>query len=78
MRVRKNSFYYFYPVMMDKCDPPYGVQRGILKEGDRVKVVHLNGCPPPNTMNHAHIMKGTQFAGLVATNSLSKTERKAG
>jgi hypothetical protein len=53
--------------------PSYGVQNGILKEGDIVKVVNLRGCPKANTMNHCHIAtESGQFAGLVCCNSLTK------
>jgi uncharacterized protein YwlG (UPF0340 family) len=73
-RVRTNSTYIFRPVLIDKTNPPYGVEVGILKAGDKVKVVRLPGCPPPNTMGHAHIAiaETGEFAGLVATNSLNK------
>ncbi len=73
MKVRTNAKYRFDPVPMDKFDPPYGVEVGILEPGDQVQVIKLHGCPPPNTMGMCHIntMAG-EFAGLVCTNSLSK------
>lgn len=69
-RVRANASYRYDPVMIDRFSPPYGVKEGILNPGDIVKVVKLPGCPPPNTMGHAHIERRGQFAGLVSTNSL--------
>lgn len=69
-RVRTNSNYYYDPVGWDRVDPPWGVTHGTLEPGDLVKVIRIYGCPPPNTMGHAHINKGTEFAGLVHTNSL--------
>lgn len=66
-RVRTGSEYYFNPVAMDRFDP-----KTDLMKGDRVKVVNLRGCPPANTMGHAHVTKNGQFAGLVHCNSLSK------
>jgi len=73
-RVRTNSTYIFRPVLIDQTNPPHGVEVGILHAGDKVQVVRLPGCPPPNTMGHAHISiaETGEFAGLVATNSLSK------
>jgi len=70
-RVRVNAKYRFDPVFLDRIDPPYGVDNGILKVGDTVKVVNLPGCPKANTMGHAHIeTENGEFAGLVSTNSL--------
>ena len=70
-RVRCNAVYVFNPVLWDKIMPPYGVQQGIIKPGDRVKVSNLPGCPKANTMGHCHIKTlDGQFAGLVCTNSL--------
>lgn len=74
MRVRTNSTYTYRPVMMDRADPPYGVEIGELAEGDVVRVVKLTGCPPPNTMGMCHIadcLTG-KFLGLVCTSSLEK------
>jgi len=44
--------------------------RTSLKAGDVVRVVNIPGCPPCNTMGHAHVYREGQFAGLVATASL--------
>lgn len=75
MRVRNKSFYYFYPVLMDRCSPCYGLSRGLVSEGDKVQVVNQHGCPPANTMGHCYIEKDGHFLGLVCTNSLSKEKR---
>ena len=70
-RVRKNALYRFDPVLMDRCDPPIGVRENRLNTGDLVRVVALPGCPPPNTMGHAHIATPAgRFLGLVHVNSL--------
>jgi len=68
-RVQVGREYWYVPVLLDRCHPPYNVS-----EGDRVVVVNLHGCPPANTMGHCHVNhadpgKGT-FAGLVCCNSL--------
>jgi hypothetical protein len=65
MRVQANREYIFYPNMLDKIDG-----RTELVPGSIVKVVKLPGCPPPNAMQHAHVMYDGKFAGLVHTNSL--------
>lgn len=70
MKVRHGTKAYYDPVLLDRADPPYGVEAGILAEGDQVKVVKLPGCPPPGTMNMCHIEKDGKFAGLVCVNSL--------
>ena len=71
MKVRVNNFYLFRPSIWDSFDPPIGVQRGILKSGDSVRVVNMPGCPRANTMGHCHIQtRGGEFAGLVSTDSL--------
>lgn len=72
MRVRKGSVYVYDPVLLDVIDG-----RTNLKKGDKVRVVHCHGCPPPNTMNHAHVetLDG-HFIGLVHCNSLHKPEKK--
>lgn len=72
--VRTNSKYVFHPVGMDIYDPAHYAE---LKDGDTVRVVRKHGCPPPNTMGHAHVNKinadGSEvFVGLVLTNSLTK------
>jgi hypothetical protein len=74
MKVRAGSSYRYNPVLMDVCDPPYGVKSEGLKKGDVVKVVNLHGCPPANTMGHCHIELNGRFAGLVCTNSLEALE----
>jgi hypothetical protein len=72
-RVRVRSLYTYRPVGWDIWDRPYGEQAGILKPGDTVRVVNLNGCPPANTMGMAHIQtREGVFAGLVLCNSLVK------
>lgn len=75
MRVRNGRCYRYMPVGLDRFDPPYGVQAGILGPGDLVRVKTPYGCPPVNTMNHAHIetLEG-HFAGLVCCNSLQKKD----
>jgi hypothetical protein len=75
-RVRAGSTYFYDPFGIDLFDPPVGVERGILKPGDLVKVVNRFGSPPANTMGHAYIETHTpgdkdgEFAGLVHTSSL--------
>lgn len=66
--VRTGATYTFRPVLLDKIDPPYNV-----REGDRVRVVKLPGCPRPGVMGHCHVVHaGTgEFAGLVHCNSLT-------
>jgi hypothetical protein len=78
MRVRVNAHYFFYPVPMDRFDPCYGLSRGLVKEGDRVKVINMHGAPKANTMGHCYIQneKG-EFCGLVVTNSLTREKRGA-
>jgi hypothetical protein len=74
--VNTKRIYVFDPVPMDRFDAPYGVREGILKTGDKVRVVALPGCPRPNTMGHAHIKTlDGKFAGLVCTNSLTPAKR---
>ena len=67
MKVRKNSFYVFNPVLMDRIH-----KCADLQPGDIVKVIHPNGCPPPNTMGQCHVEKDGKFVGMVSTASLSK------
>jgi hypothetical protein len=65
MKVRANQHYIYYPNMLDRVDG-----RTKLVAGDIVRVVNLPGCPPANTMGHAHVNFKGEFAGLVSTNSL--------
>lgn len=66
MKVRANSWYTYRPCLLDVADG-----RTALKPGDRVQVRNLPGCPPCNTMRHAHVYDASgQFAGLVCTASL--------
>ncbi len=83
-KVRAGSVYFYDPVPMDRVSPPYGVQTGMLKPGDRVRVVNLPGCPKAGTMGMCHIetekraKKDRQgrpvgeFLGLVMVSSLVK------
>jgi len=68
MKVRTGGIYTFDPVGWDRFDP-----KTDLKPGERVKVLRLPGCPPPNTMGHCHVARKStgKFAGLVSTASLS-------
>jgi hypothetical protein len=77
MKVHARSLYRFDPVLIDRCNPPYGVEAGLLKAGDVVRVVNLHGCPRANTMNHCHIETpdGSEFLGMVSCNSLVKVTR---
>lgn len=69
-KVRAGAIYTFRPVPMDIWDSR--IYKGIVRDGDKVRVVNLPGCPPANTMGHAHIETlAGEFAGLVLTNSLS-------
>lgn len=65
MRVQAGRSYIFYPNLLDRIDGRTG-----LVPGSIVKVVNLPGCPPANTMQHAHVEYNGQFVGLVHTNSL--------
>ena len=69
-KVRAGQTFIFYPVPLDRIQPPYNVC-----EGDAVRVVNLHGCPRANTMGHCHVqhLDGT-FAGLVCCNSLVTRE----
>jgi hypothetical protein len=71
MKVRAGSKYIFYPNMLDRIDG-----RTELVPGSIVTVVRMPGCPPPNTMNHAHVNYNGRFAGLVHTNSLHSLKDK--
>lgn len=69
MKVRAGRTYLFHPVPMDRFDP-----KSQAVHGQRVVVVALRGCPPPNTMGHAHInAEDGTFLGLVHCNSLVPT-----
>lgn len=71
MRVRKGSIYVFDPVGWDRFDA-----KTDLKAGEKVRVVHPNGCPPPNTMQSCHVERlNGKFCGLVHVNSLNKPEK---
>lgn len=70
MRVRANSTYRFAPngwdaLLSSACD---------ATPGQLVRVVKLPGCPPPNTMGHAHIKDAQtgEFLGLCDTRSLTR------
>ncbi len=69
MKVRKGSVYVFNAAGWDVFDP----RDNTPANGTKVRVIHPHGCPPPNTMGHAHVegLDG-RFIGLVATASLSK------
>ncbi len=68
MRVRKGQTYTYQPNMLDTIDG-----RTSLKPGDKVRVIHPHGCPPPNTMNHCHVERlNGEWGGLVHCNSLQK------
>lgn len=86
-KVRAGSVYFYDPVPMDCIMQPHGVQAGLLKPGDRVRVVNLPGCPKANTMRMCHIETEAQtknrrgelrgeFLGLVMVSSLSKEPPK--
>jgi len=65
-KVIVNRLYRYEPVLIDLVDRQHNI-----KQGDRVRVVNLPGCPKANTMRHCYVqhLDGT-FAGLVSTNSL--------
>jgi hypothetical protein len=67
-RVRAGSVYVFDPVPLDQSDP----RLAHVEPGLYVRVVHLPGCPPANTLGHAHIEAAVsgESLGLVVTNSL--------
>ncbi len=71
MRVRANQKYIFYPNMIDRIHACTS-----LVPGSIVTVVRMPGCPPPNTMQHAHVEYDGRFAGLVHTNSLHSMKDK--
>ena len=55
MKVRANRLYVYRPALFDVADPCLGAREGLLKPGHTVRVVNLPGCPPCNTMAHAHV-----------------------
>ena len=68
MKVRANSWYTYRPALIDQWDACT-----TLRPGDRVQVRKMPGCPPPNTMGHAHVCDETgKFRGLVHTASLTR------
>lgn len=69
MKVRSGSVYVYRPAGCDIWDP-----KTALQAGDRVRVKSLPGCPPANTMGHAHVVHPAtdKFIGLVLTASLHK------
>ena len=68
MKVRNGSVYTYNPVPLDVFD-----SRTNLQKGEKVRVIKLHGCPPPNTMNHCHVERLTgEFVGMVCCNSLEK------
>ena len=68
MNVRTGHRYVFHAAGLDRYSPAH---RGI-KDGAIVTVVRLPGCPPPNTMGHAHVNGADgRFMGLVQTASLT-------
>jgi hypothetical protein len=73
MKLRAGTVRVFNPVGWDLLDPPYGVAAGLLKPGDKVKVIKLPGAPPPGTMGHYHVARVSdgEFVGLVTGASLA-------
>lgn len=69
MKVRANAIYVFRPCVLDLIDG-----RTDLTAGNRVRVKNLRGCPPCNTLGHAHVVhpETGAFIGLVCTASLHK------
>lgn len=66
-RLRVGVWYRFEAVGMDIYRPAH---QG-LKDGQRVQVVNLRGCPPANTMGHCYVNgEAGQFMGMVLCNSL--------
>lgn len=64
MKVRANAVYGNRPSMIDLIDG-----RTNLTAGMNVRVRNLRGCPPCNTMGHAHVVypETGVFIGLVCT-----------
>ncbi len=69
MKVRANAVYVYRPCMLDMIDG-----RTNLTSGTKVRVKNLRGCPPCNTLGHAHVVHPATglFIGLVSTASLFK------
>ena len=66
MKVKDNGTYRYQPCLWDIVDPTTP-----LTENALVQVVKLEGCPPPNTMGHAHVADADgRVLGLVSTSSL--------
>lgn len=66
-RVITGRLYRYDPVPIDQFDP----RVTYVQEDDIVRVVKMPGCPPPNTMGHAHVATPDgKFLGLVHVNSL--------
>lgn len=68
MKVRVNSEYIYHANLLDATDG-----RTNLKNGEQVRVVNMQGCPPANTMSHCYVVRSNDvdtFVGLVHTNSL--------
>lgn len=70
--VTEGHEYVYDPVLMDITDP----KAPALRKGMRVTVIHPQGCPPPNTMGHAHVALNGLFAGLVHCNSLQQVNQQ--
>jgi hypothetical protein len=71
-RIRAGSVWTYRAVLIDHFRPA-----SKATEGQRVRVVKLNGCPPPGTMNHCHVedAESGEFLGLVCCNSLIKGDK---
>lgn len=73
MKVRKGTVYVYRPrnSLFEMADAKSIGQKGLAEDGQLVRVIHCHGCPPPNTMGHAHVesLDGT-FLGLVHTVAL--------
>lgn len=70
-RVRAGIVYEFKPVGLDQFD-----SKTEAIPGQQVRVIKCPGCPPPNSMGHAHIESLTgEFLGLVCCNSLQPLTR---
>ena len=73
-RVRVGSRYTYRAVGIDAWSPnPLAPC-----EGEEVRVINLQGCPPANTMGHCYVESVTsgEFCGLVLANSLTPITRK--